>query len=110
MGERYDSKPENVRAFIGPGIGPDRYEVGEDAMAEVRAGFPKWREFTVSLGKEKFLLDLWGLNRFALEEAGVPSDQIFSSSLCTKDNGREFFSYRRDGPGVGRMMNVVWME
>ena len=43
------------------------------------------------------------------DQAGVPSDQVFTLDLCTKGNPKEFFSYRRDGPGVGRMMSVVWM-
>ena len=110
MTERYASRSETIRAFIGPGIGPASYEVGEDALDEVRSSLPHWREFTAPLGKGKYLLDLWGLNRNALEAAGVPSEQIFTADLCTKRNSQEFFSYRRDGPGVGRMMNVVWME
>ncbi|MFQ5692147.1 MAG: peptidoglycan editing factor PgeF [Nitrospinota bacterium] len=110
MTERYGSKPSDVRAFIGPGIGPERYEVGEEALDGVRERLPRWREFAVPLGKGKFLLDLWGLNRCALEEAGVPADRVFTAGLCTESNPREFFSYRRDGPGTGRMMNVVWME
>ncbi len=106
----YGAEASGVMAFIGPSIGPDAYEVGENAMKEVRAGFPKWRDFTVSLGGGKSLLDLWGMNRASLEEAGVPSDRIFTAGYCTQSNAREFFSYRREGPGVGRMMNVVWME
>ncbi|MBI2881937.1 MAG: peptidoglycan editing factor PgeF [Candidatus Tectomicrobia bacterium] len=110
MAGRYGSRPGDVRAFIGPGIGPSRYEVGEDAMAEVRASLPRWREFAAHAGEGRFLLDLWGLNRSLLEEAGVPSDQVFTAGLCTLSDPREFFSYRRDGPGCGRMINVAWME
>ncbi len=110
MSLRFNAEASDIWAFIGPGIGPTAYEVGEDAMKEVRFGIPRWQDFTVSLGKEKFLLDLWGMNRFSLEEAGVPSDQIFTAEYCTQNNPKEFFSYRRQGPGAGRMMNVVWME
>ncbi|MFQ5913771.1 MAG: peptidoglycan editing factor PgeF [Nitrospinota bacterium] len=110
MTERYGSKPSSVHAFIGPGIGPSSYEVGEDALEEIRSNASPWRGFAAPLGKGKYLLDLWGLNRSLLEEAGVPSEQIFTAALCTKAKSREFFSYRRDGAGCGRMMNVVWME
>ena len=109
MAGRHGSNPSDVQAFIGPGIGPDAYEVGEDAMEEVRSNVPEWRDFTTPLGGGKTLLDLWGMNRSALERAGVPADQVFTLDLCTKGNPKEFFSYRRDGPGVGRMMSVVWM-
>ena len=109
MAGRYGSNPSDVQAFIGPGIGPDAYEVGEDALEEVRSNVPDWRSFTTPLDGGKTLLDLWGMNRSALVRAGVPSDQVFTLDLCTKGNPKEFFSYRRDGPGVGRMMSVVWM-
>ncbi len=52
MGERYGSRPADIYAAIGPSIGVDHYEVGEEVIRQVRERFgrdadalsPLWRE------------------------------------------------------------------
>jgi hypothetical protein len=42
--------------------------------------------------------------------AGVPSSQVWSADLCTACHPEWFYSYRRDGPQSGRMLNVIMIE
>ena len=109
MVDRHGANPSRIRAYLGPGIGPCCYEVGQEVLEDYQRGVPGWCEFATYRGKERFLLDLWGLNQSELESAGVPAGQIHSLGLCTACHPEEFFSYRRDGPGTGRMMNVVFL-
>lgn len=91
--EEFQSRPEDIYVVIGPGAGPDRYEVSVTlAEAWTRAGLP---------GKGRFL-DLWQANADQLASAGVPRDQIQVSRICTIED-RRFFSHRRDKDGRRNM-------
>jgi purine-nucleoside/S-methyl-5'-thioadenosine phosphorylase / adenosine deaminase len=93
-------------AYIGPGIGPRRYEVGEDVRsAFVDSDADAARAF-VPLPGGKYLADLYELARRRLESAGVT--EIHGGGFCTASEER-FFSYRRDRI-TGRMASLVWLE
>jgi polyphenol oxidase len=55
---------------------------------------------------------------FRLEQAivlqlranGVPSTQVWSADLCTACHSQWFYSYRREGPRSGRMLNVIMID
>jgi polyphenol oxidase len=98
------SRPEQLRAALGPSIGPCCYEVGADVEAAFGEGGSK---FFVSGPARRKHLDVVAANRAQIEEAGVPSSQIESVNLCTRCREDLFFSYRRDGANAGRMISVV---
>jgi copper oxidase (laccase) domain-containing protein len=58
---------------------------------------------------ERVQLDLRAANRWQLQDAGVPSENIVVSSLCTACRTDLFFSYRREGPRTGRLMAAIGM-
>jgi YfiH family protein len=94
LAEAFDSRPADLLVGIGPSIGPCCYEVGEDTaahFAERRGG--------VLRDDGRLVLDLWTLNRQALEDAGVPTEQIEVSGVCTRCHSDEFFSHRAAGGG-----------
>ncbi|MEE3381256.1 MAG: peptidoglycan editing factor PgeF [Succiniclasticum sp.] len=97
--EHFGVRPENLLAAIGPSIGPCCYEVDDG----VRDKMPGYREFFQDRGNGHYLLDLWGVNRRQLEEAGVPAGQIVVSGVCTEDNHELFCSYRYEKGKTGRM-------
>jgi YfiH family protein len=78
-----------LRAAIGPGIGPCCYEVGP----EVADRFPAE---VVHDGK----VDLWQATDLTLRAAGV--DEIERTDLCTFCHPELFFSHRRDRGRTGR--------
>jgi YfiH family protein len=94
-------EPRNLRAWMGPSIGRCCYEVG----GEVAAQFPS--DFLRASGDGHFRLDLPGVNRAQLEQAGVPQSNISAHSACTLCSGEKFASYRRDGERAGRMIGLI---
>ena len=94
MGSRFGTRPEDLHAAIGPGIGVGCYEVGP----EVAAHFG---------GQGRGHIDLTAANRLQLEEAGVTPGRVYASNLCTMCRAEEFHSFRRDRDGAGRMYSFA---
>ena len=98
--------PRDLIAYIGPGIGARRYEVGEDVRkAFVDTDSAAARSFAPRQDG-KYLVDLYGLARQRLAAAGVA--QVYGGEFCTASEER-FFSFRRDQT-TGRMASLIWLE
>lgn len=99
---------KTVEVWLGPAIGPDRFEVGE----EVRSAFVSDNPLAVSafrcIKQDKWLADIFALARMNLAELGI--QKIFGGKLCTVENPRQFYSYRRDGMATGRMASLIWSD
>jgi hypothetical protein len=128
----YGSRPEDLRAAIGPGIRACCYRVGEEVAAEYESQFlysskilifqkphkyfvnkkyalmrsERWRA-TPSRDDRLINLDLVEANVRQLEDAGIAGCHIYADSPCTHCNPKLFFSHRRDGGRAGRMMGVI---
>ena len=101
--ERYGCRFETLLAAIGPCIGPCCYEVGEEVAVRF-ADVPG----AVVPGARRPHLDLVAAARHALVDAGLPARSISSpTGLCTRCQGRLFFSFRRDGDVTGHHLSVV---
>ncbi|OGL60517.1 MAG: hypothetical protein A3J27_06350 [Candidatus Tectomicrobia bacterium RIFCSPLOWO2_12_FULL_69_37] len=109
MGERFGSRPGDLFAGLGPAISGLCYEVGEECLPPFRMRYRDWRDFTVPLGRGKWLLDLPEASRRQLAAAGVPAGQIGLPGPCTFSESARFFSYRRDGAPTGRLWAVIGM-
>ena len=101
----YGTLPADLNVAIGPAIGFCCYEVGEDVAGHFRSIFPERGDLN---GAAR--LDLPEANRRQLVELGVPAEKIFQAGLCTRCNAAEFFSYRREGDGAGRMLSAVGLR
>ncbi|MDR1856813.1 MAG: polyphenol oxidase family protein [Desulfovibrio sp.] len=98
---RYRVQPSELLAVRGPSLGPARAQfVNFDA--EWGADFLPWFDEGTKT------MDLWGLTRHQLEQAGVPSRNIHGVDLCTATMDGAFFSYRRDR-NCGRQMSLIWI-
>jgi hypothetical protein len=91
---------ERIVAWLGPAIGPQVYEVGD----EVRAAFREKDAFRPTRPGH-WLLDLYAVARQRLRARGV--ERIFGGGYCTYSEPARFYSYRRDGTS-GRMTALVW--
>jgi YfiH family protein len=135
MQMEFGTRPQDVIAAIGPGIGQCCYEVGHEVIKEFAATFPAAREWfhgpfdTLENGDadSNWLpwltmrppghappaptakLDLVAANRAILAGAGVPLKNITSSNLCTACPPDLFFSYRRERI-TGRMMAAIGIK
>ena len=99
--------PHELLAWLGPAIGPRRYEVGDDVRAALAARLgSRWQAVAEPTLPGKWLLDLYGVARAEL--AGLGVRHVFGGGGCTFDDER-FYSYRRDGI-TGRMVSLVWIS
>lgn len=98
--------PARLLAWLGPAIGPEAYEVGE----EVRAAFlaaDRGAAVAFSPHEGKWRCDLYTLARRRLAMQGV--ERVFGGGLCTYHDGQRFYSFRRDGR-TGRMASLIWLR
>jgi polyphenol oxidase len=100
------ARAHDVIAYLGPGIGPRRYEVGEDVRGAFLAHDPGADGAFAPRGDGKYLADLYALARSRLAAAGVAA--TYGGGLCTASDQR-FFSFRRDRT-TGRMASLIWIE
>jgi polyphenol oxidase len=98
--------PGDLIAWLGPAIGPRKFEVRGDVLAafirsdaDAAAAFEPLRE-------GKWLADLYALARLGLRRAGVSA--IFGGGLCTFGDQQRFFSHRRDRV-TGRHAACIWI-
>lgn len=101
------AEPAGLLAWLGPAIGPDAFEVGD----EVRSAFVGRDAGAAAAfrpaGAGRWLADLYALARLRLAAAGVT--RVSGGGWCTFDDRDRFYSYRRDGI-TGRMASLVWLQ
>lgn len=110
LGEAFGSRPADLVAALGPGIGPCCYEVGSELLdVFAAAGHPpadRDRWFVRSEdGRVRFDVPL--ANRDQLASAGLTPGAIHVAGLCTASHPELFYSYRREGQGTGRIVGVI---
>jgi polyphenol oxidase len=100
MTDRYQCRPRNLIALVGPSIGPCCYEVGPDVVEAVEWAFTTSDSLLPRPHGERAHFDLWAANQRQLAKAGVR--QIIVSNLCTACHTEEFFSHRAEHGRTGR--------
>ena len=113
MAGEFGTSPSDLKAVVGPSIGPNSFQVGEEVAAGFReAGFPM--ESILSFRGDGdgtpmsggLHIDLWEANRWLLEQAGVRSENIRLTGIDTY-TAKAFFSARREGIKCGRIINAI---
>jgi hypothetical protein len=105
MQAAYHSRPETLKAVIGPGISQKNFEVGDEVYeAFAAAGYPM-RDIAVRY--EKWHIDLWRCCQLQLESAGVSSGHISVAGICTYDHTDDYFSARKLGVDSGRILTGI---
>ena len=131
MQMEFSTRPADVLAAIGPGIGQCCYQVGPDVVKEFAAQFPQassWFEGpfdALASGEDpnplpwltmmppghqppppRCHLDLKAANAALLIDAGLSPQNIFISDLCTSCRTNLFFSYRGESR-TGRLLSSI---
>lgn len=96
-----------LMAWLGPAIGPQAFEVGDDVRDAFLAVDQAAGSAFVSHRPGKWLADIYQLARQRLTAAGV--GEVRGGMDCTHADGRHYFSYRRDG-ATGRMATLIWLD
>jgi YfiH family protein len=123
----FGSRPGDLMAAFGPSIGACCYEVGPEVRQRFAAsGCPpaaldRWflerpipsrtnppLPGLASQGRDgRWYFDGWAAVRDQLADAGVQAARISGPDLCTASHPGAFCSFRRDGPGAGRMAAAI---
>lgn len=98
---------DELLAWLGPAIGPDYYEVGDDVRDEFMAVDADAENAFRAQGQGKWLADMYALARQRLNAIGVQA--VYGGDRCTFRESDLFYSYRRDGT-TGRMASLIWIE
>lgn len=96
-----------LMAWLGPAIGPDAFEVGDEVRAAFITRNPAFAPAFRQTGDTLWLADIYELGRIVLRQAGVTA--IHGGAACTFSQPNDFFSYRRDRE-TGRMASLIWRE
>jgi hypothetical protein len=133
MQRAFGSRPQDIIACVGPCIGPDKFEVGEDVAAAIQEAVSdcvvvreadkgdrgdkarQGRHEISALSSSSPLssmsspvkphVNLWTAARSQLEDAGV--GQVEVAEICTASNTREWFSHRAEQGKTGRFGAVI---
>ncbi|CUI09251.1 COG1496: Uncharacterized conserved protein [Janthinobacterium sp. CG23_2] len=104
-----------ITAWLGPAIGPARFEVGSDVVdcfiAEAHGADEESQSaqcFAPCPGRPgKYLADIYWLARIALARDNVTD--VSGGTYCTASEPGRFYSYRRDQL-TGRQASLIWIE
>jgi polyphenol oxidase len=134
MRMEYGSRPEDLVAAIGPGIGPCCYAVGDEVLSSFESQFPYFRDLFREVSdsdpvKMKYPMlfltqrapghspigpslhvNLIEANRRQLLDAGLKAKSIRVVGGCTSCQPELFFSHRASKGRAGRMMAVIGMR
>jgi YfiH family protein len=109
MAQRFGSQSGTIRAGIGPSIGPCCYEVDGPVLDRLRLSTVDHDLLVQDKGAGKAMLDLGGVVRSQLQQAGVQAELIDRVELCTACHPDLFFSYRRERAVVGTMVSGIML-
>lgn len=112
MREAFNTDPADVVAAIGPSICGDCFEVGPEVKEEFAREFNKEQMKKIchpGIG-EKSYIDLWQANFEVLKEAGVASENISVTNVCTRCNPELLYSHRIMGAKRGNLAAVMMIR
>ena len=112
MQAAYGTDPADVKAGIGPSIGPTSYQVGDEVVALAQAKLSDAaRYLTYPDGPAaRPHLDLWQVNAGLLHAAGVGYANIEVSEIDTAQRTDDFFSHRAEQGRCGLFGMMAWLE
>jgi YfiH family protein len=99
-----------ILAWMGPAIGPNAFEVGQD-VKDVFAGIDRVMEsaFVPEEGVPgKYMANIYQIARTVLSGLGVTA--VYGGDRCTVSEPDAFYSFRRDNGVTGRMATGIWLS
>ncbi|MBU1668063.1 peptidoglycan editing factor PgeF [bacterium] len=102
MQAAFNCNPKDILAGIAPSIGKCCYEVDWN----VAQHFEHIENAYDNKG-EKQMLDLPHINKIQLLNAGLPTENIEMSNICTACEVDDYFSYRKESGCSGRFMSMI---
>jgi YfiH family protein len=106
MIETFGSTPDQILAYVGPSIGSERYEVGDEVIEAWRS-LSGAADTPISRRDGTWRFDLKAANAHQHREAGLHHRNIDISVVCTASDTDRWFSHRAQGPLTGRFAAVI---
>lgn len=108
MRSEFGCNPKDIVCAVGPAISKCCYEVDKACADE----FYNLKDldntkFIFPIKNNKYMIDLLETNKQILQSAGVPSENITVSDLCTKCNSELLWSHRATNGNRGTMSAVL---
>ena len=110
MVKHYGANRETMVAVIGPSIRACCFETDADVPTAMEQLMGNEVAPFVQARGQKFHVDLQGLNRVVLSEAGLLPEHIIDSGLCTKCRQEEFWSHRATNGRRGVQAGVICIK
>ena len=104
LAEGHGARSGEVRAVIGPCIGPCCFEVSAELSDRFRSEVGRTSAETRRVGSR---VDLWRANELLLRAAGIGRRNLEILWRCTSCEEATFFSHRRDRGRTGRQVAFV---
>lgn len=108
MEQRYRSSPAQIMAAIGPSIGPDHYQIGDEVTQQVETAFGSDAVSVLASSNGTTHFDLWKANQILLDQAGVLN--IETAGICTACHVGDWYSHRAENGRTGRFGVLVGLE
>jgi polyphenol oxidase len=105
MQQHFGSKLKDIRAGIGPSIGPDHYEIGPKVVDQVRVAFGSEASKLLPEIDGRINFDLWAANKLILEKGGVK--QVEVAEICTACHTEDWYSHRAEKGHTGRFGAII---
>ena len=105
MVRSYHTRPEYLRAVIGPGISCRNFEVGDEVYDAFAAA--KYPMEQIAERMQKWHIDLPECCRLQLMAVGIPSADISLTGICTYEQTDDYFSARKLGTDSGRILTGI---
>lgn len=101
------SSAEDVLAWLGPAIGAQQFEVGDEVRQAFLHKDPELEPCFAHTRPGHYLADLYAIARFRLKRQGVES--VSGGEYCTFSEPELFYSYRRQ-PRTGRQASLIYIN
>lgn len=109
MAAAFGCRPDDLRAVIGPAIGPCCFEVGPEVPQALEEAFDAAAGAWITPGQgDRTFVDLWQANAWQLRHAGV--GRVHVDTTCTRCHRDRFYSHRGDGGRTGRFAALIGMR
>jgi hypothetical protein len=95
-----------ILAWLGPAIGPQSFEVGDEVCQQFRdQDYTNQQAFVRTSKPGKWMGDLYQLAKLRLRAQGIT--QIYGGDRCTVLESDTLFSHRKND--TGRMATMIWL-
>ncbi|CAL7960357.1 polyphenol oxidase YfiH [Gammaproteobacteria bacterium] len=101
-----NTNPTKLLAWLGPAIGANSFEAGEDMREIFIKSNPESQKAFVA-HNDRFLTNIYLLASQCLNTVGITA--IYGGKYCTFTQKELFFSFRREGISSGRMASLIWL-